>query len=77
MALSSRQRTGYAICLILTILLVGLHFAGKSTLMQLLVQDMSTTMKTLTLKEYIPELSTIIRIVTSTRLQPSSLLLPL
>lgn len=74
MALSSRQRTGYAICLILTILLVGLHFAGKNALMKLLQQDISTTIKILTSKLSNLEPSPIIRIVTSTKPLPSSLL---
>jgi len=30
MAIIGAERTGYIICLILTILLVGLHFAGNS-----------------------------------------------
>lgn len=31
MALSSGEKTGYTVLLILTILLVGLHIAGKTT----------------------------------------------
>jgi hypothetical protein len=42
MAFSSAQRTGFGVCLVLTILLVGLHFAGRSKIMQLLEQVMST-----------------------------------
>lgn len=72
MALSSRQRTGYAICLILTMLLVGLHFAGNTSFIKLPEQDMSTTIKILTSKKYNLEHSPIIRIVTSTKLQHSS-----
>ena len=34
MAITSARKTGYAICLILTILLVGLHLAGKNQLIQ-------------------------------------------
>lgn len=34
MALTSARRTGFAICLILTILLVGLHFSGNSLTIQ-------------------------------------------
>jgi hypothetical protein len=43
MVLSSGQRTGFAICLVLTILLVGLHFAGNPIFIQLLAQAMFTT----------------------------------
>jgi hypothetical protein len=35
MAITSASKTGYAICLILTILLVGLHLAGKPQLIHL------------------------------------------
>jgi hypothetical protein len=38
MAITSARRTGYAICLILTILLVGLHLAGKNWLIKLLMK---------------------------------------
>lgn len=69
MALSSGQRLGYAIWLVLAILLVGLHFAGNNNLIKLLEQDMSTITKILTSKEYILELLPIIRIVTSTKSQ--------
>jgi hypothetical protein len=43
MVLSSGERTGFAICLVLTILLVGLHFSGNPTIIQLLAQATFTT----------------------------------
>jgi len=37
--MTGAARTGYIICLVLTILLVGLHFAGNHLLRQLLELD--------------------------------------
>lgn len=47
MALSSVQRTGFAICLVLTILLVGLHFSGTPLTTQSLVPATSTSRTTM------------------------------
>jgi hypothetical protein len=49
MALSTAQRTGFAICLVLTILLVGLHFAGTFFSTQSLPQATSSSRTTMSI----------------------------